>query len=77
MAKTPDEYYISRKGDGYDIAKFDSMTGGEQPKAVYHITVNKHGGMKCDCPAAMYHGTGENDKHVKMVKEWLAELKGK
>lgn len=69
------EYYVRRKeGINYEVAKFPSMGGGEQPERVYYVIYDpsrtpERG--RCDCPAGMYRQTGVNDKHVQIVKEWI------
>jgi hypothetical protein len=77
MPKKQFEYYVKRTGafDGvlelFEVAKFDSMTGGEQPVAVYTVKMHPHTGIgKCDCQAATYRGTGDKDKHVNLVRRW-------
>lgn len=68
------EYYIREKELGvYLVAKFDSMTGGEQPLSEYTVKYDppKIRG-KCNCAAGSYRGTGETDKHVIMVQDWIA-----
>lgn len=64
------DYVIREVGkDRYEVAKF--VYGCAQPTAVYTVTFNKLGQGKCDCAAAVYRGTGDGDKHVKMVRKWL------
>lgn len=82
MATKDFEYFIRRvvhkpgsKNEGlnqFEVAKFNSMVGGEQPQRVYTVTISKLNQGKCDCPAGMYRGTGDSDKHVRMVRSWLA-----
>ena len=69
------EYYIRRTGEiTFAVAKFNSMTGGEQPLAVYSVIWDPSRNRgKCDCPAGMYRGTGADDKHVKMVRDWITQ----
>jgi len=68
------EYYVRRLGEiNYEVAKFSSMSGGEQPLVVYNVVydpVRARG--KCDCPAGTYRQTGINDKHVQIVRDWIA-----
>lgn len=68
------EYIISQTGsDTYEVAKFDSLEGGEQPLAVYDVRYNPSRGIgKCNCWPGM-RGAAMNDKHVKLVVKWLAE----
>lgn len=68
------EYYVRRIGEiNYEVAKFSSMTGGEQPLVVYKVVYDPSRGRgKCDCPAGTYRQTGINDKHVKIVQQWIA-----
>lgn len=67
------EYYVRHCGGiDYQVSKFDSMVGGEQPLATYDVKYNPSTGYgKCNCHAAVYRQTGSTDKHVLMVKEWI------
>jgi hypothetical protein len=67
------EYFVRRTGSTtFEVAKFPSMGGGEQPERIYKVSYNAaRDDGKCDCPAGMYRGTGKNDKHVQIVKEWI------
>lgn len=71
------EYYIARvpgSDRDFTVAKFDSMEGGEQPLAVYNVRYDKDKQSgKCNCHAAVYRGTGSNDKHVLMVRQWIID----
>jgi hypothetical protein len=66
------EYFVKQVDDvHFEVAKFNFRVGSE-PIAVYKVRYNPATGAgRCDCPAASYRGTGAEDKHVKMVKEWL------
>jgi len=66
------EYIIGQVGEGkFTVAKFEP--GEPLPRVVYNVSYNHVTGRgKCDCPAAMYRGTGAQDKHVLMVAGWLA-----
>lgn len=74
MPKSAPEYVIGQSAvapNKFTVAKFE---GGDEPKVVYDVTYNPETGYgKCDCPAAAYRGTGSGDKHVLMVKQWLAQ----
>lgn len=65
------EYYIGRLGPiTFQVTKF--RDGDETPAAVYNVQWDETTGKgKCDCPAGTYRGTGPNDKHVKMVRNWV------
>lgn len=81
LAKSePAEYFIRRiSSTEFEVAKFASI-GGDQPLAVYKVVwdaVRSHPGGRCNCPAASYRGTGASDKHVVMVKHWVAFTEGK
>lgn len=67
------EYYVKRLGpNAFEVAKFPAGFGGDQPLVVYNVMYSPDGNLgKCDCPAATYRGTGKNDKHVKLVAEWV------
>lgn len=67
------EYYVRRTGPKeFEVSKFDSMEGGDQPLATYNITYDSHSQKgKCNCQAATYRGTGSNDKHVGIVRDWI------
>lgn len=71
------EYYVQQVDEThFKVAKFREMAGGEQPIHVYGVVYNAARDTgKCDCPAGTYRGTGKEDKHVKMVKQWLASGK--
>lgn len=73
MAKTQFEYYVRQIDEvNYEVAKFASMDGGEQPINVYNVVWNAvRGTGKCNCAAGTYRGTGKEDKHVKMVRQWI------
>jgi len=74
LVATKFEYYVRRLGViNYEVAKFGSMTGGEQPLVVYKVIYDpsRNRGL-CDCPAGMYRGTGILDKHVRIVQDWIA-----
>lgn len=75
----PYEYFIRRASPkDFEVAKFSTL-GGDQPVALYHVKWDASqvgGGGRCDCPAASYRGTGPHDKHVVMVKEWVANTEG-
>ena len=66
------DYVVAKKTEPnhYQVTKFgdDSI-----PLGVYSVVYNPNTGYgKCDCPAAAYRQTGARDKHVQMVKGWLA-----
>lgn len=67
------DYYVRRLGPTeFEVAKFIDFDG-DQPVSVYKVTWNsKTGKGSCDCPAATYRGTGINDKHIQLVKGWVA-----
>lgn len=73
MAKTKYEYFIKRKGPiDFEVAKFEDF-GGSQPVSLYKVVWDPHSGKgKCDCPAYVYRQMGTNDKHIQMVKQWVA-----
>jgi hypothetical protein len=55
----------------FTVSKFE---GGEQPTATYKVIYRpKTGFGRCDCPAATFRFTGSKDKHVLLVKRWLAD----
>lgn len=73
MAKTY-EYYIRQLDvNDYQVSKFDSMDGGEQPLASYDIQFTpSNGRWKCNCQSAVYRQRQHLlDKHVRMVIEWI------
>lgn len=69
------EYYITETSPGeFEVAKFSSMSGGEQPVAVYNVKYNPPRQLgRCNCPAGSYRGTANTDKHVLMVAQWITD----
>lgn len=75
-AKPKVEYFVRETKDGfgltkrYEVAKF--ADGATQPDNVYdvHYTRTSKYGF-CNCPAG--RRKGNNDKHVRLVRRWLAE----
>lgn len=70
------EYIIRRVEAGkYEVRKFDpdTLNGGGQPLALYNVVYDPPRKLgRCDCPAATYRGTGNVDKHVQIVQQWIA-----
>lgn len=68
--KSTADYVIARLGPAkFQVAKFGDS---EQPLAVYTVEYSVESDKgKCDCQAAIYRGTGSQDKHVRMVAQWV------
>ena len=67
------EYYVRETAPGeFEVSKFDSMEGGEQPLSTYNVKYDPPRQLgKCNCHAATYRGTANIDKHVKIVERWI------
>lgn len=70
-------YFIKRVGPiDFEVAKFDDMSGGEQPLAIYNVMWDPHanppiGRGRCNCQAYVYKRVGMADKHINGVKKWV------
>jgi hypothetical protein len=84
MGKGKNDFvYFIRRVDGpgginFEVAKFDDMSGGEQPLSVYNVIWDPNanfpdGRGKCNCQAYVYKKMGLKDKHIQGVRKWIAE----
>lgn len=66
------EYFVKETTPGnYEVTKFDSMAGGEQPLAMYHVKYDPPRQLgKCECWPGR-RGAGPTDKHVRIVVQWI------
>jgi hypothetical protein len=73
MPNAPEVFYAIRQtGDRlYEVAKF--VDGEPEPRDVYDVELSRRSeGGTCNCPAARWRRTGGKDKHVKLVRDWIA-----
>src|ERR1700752_876710 len=68
------EYQVVRLSEAnFEVRKFLVGYTTAQPLAIYNVVFDSLGRIppKCSCPASTFRGTGERDKHVKLVGLWV------